>query len=478
MRLKHLFVFLLMLGIALIPWIIGSLCKRNYFHYVARFNQNSGIHLEIISYEQGWLQSQATLRVVIQHTLATDLHKFNAPLMALIKPVTLIIHENIQHGPIVYNRIARRFSIGYANIQSDLTLPADFALNFATRVDSEGPIRIDTIARFSNRWQTHLAIPKLNMMILPQASGSIDGIIGTIDLKLKNHIKTIVLNFQFGATTINQPQSSFANKITLNPSDYRYNATLQNGLLTGSTLLRLNQLSVSRLNQNSFSADRFILSNIFSFDDRILYNTSASIYIGNLNAVNSVVPATTTLKINIKANNFDANGLNAYIQKLSTISPNLFTALNTSVLADLIMHAVNVNSTIMGDLNANTALGKVSANTKMTWSTPSKSTFMDLVHQALIQIDIRAAMPFVMHVLDLYGKEIDDSTDASAKALLLKNKKNDTLLPIAPTTRSRSEAILKAMLGVGYLHQDKDDLLTTLTIQDGVWRMNGWIVSQ
>ncbi len=477
MRLKHLLMFALMLLIALIPWIIGSLCKRNYFHYVERFNQNSGIHIQILSYEQGWLHSQATIRVDIEHVLVSDLHKLNAPLMALIRPVSLTIHESIQHGPIVYNRIAQRFSIGYANIQSDLTLPADFALNFVTRLSSQGPIKIDTISRFNNRWQTHLAIPRLDMVIAPNAQATIDGILGTIDLQLKRNAKLIHLQFQLGAATIDHLQSSFANKISTNPFDYRYNATLQNGLLTGSTLIHLNQVAVWRPDNSIYTADRLILRNIFSIDDRILYNTSASIYIAKLNAVNSVVPLTSKIKINIKANNFDANGLNAYIEKLSNISPDLTTELNAMVLADIIMHAINSNSNVVADLTASTDLGKVSANAKMKWLAPIKLTFMDIVHLALIQIDIRAEKPFVMHVLDVYGKEIDDSTDASARALLLKNKKNGGLLPVNPTPRSRSEAILKAMLGVGYLQQDNNDLLTTLTIQDGVWRMNGWIVS-
>ena len=66
MRKLLLFLFLLLLCCATVPFLIGYQLKENFYHLVRAFpSDNPGLQILDVKYERGWLTSKAHAKISI-----------------------------------------------------------------------------------------------------------------------------------------------------------------------------------------------------------------------------------------------------------------------------------------------------------------------------------------------------------------------------------------------------------------------------
>lgn len=57
----------------LIPWTVGFIFKQRYYHFVDLLNKESGVKIEILQYHEGWLNSHAKVRISLLTSALTNL---------------------------------------------------------------------------------------------------------------------------------------------------------------------------------------------------------------------------------------------------------------------------------------------------------------------------------------------------------------------------------------------------------------------
>ena len=91
---------LLIMGLMITPVITGRQIRNDYYHFVEIINNqippNSGVQLQIDSYQTGWLSSSAVISLKSAETSG------------------VYIKSSIHHGPVIAT--ADRFILAYAYI--------------------------------------------------------------------------------------------------------------------------------------------------------------------------------------------------------------------------------------------------------------------------------------------------------------------------------------------------------------------------
>ncbi|MCG6871160.1 MAG: YdgA family protein [Gammaproteobacteria bacterium] len=124
-RLALLFLLLLLVAAAAAPYWIGVRAEAEYRTYIERLNSEALIDARVLSFERGWLESQA--RVALRRSGS---------------PGELQLHDTLRHGPVAVDRWLAGdpdYSVYLARVESRATLgPTGAQLTANTQISLSG----------------------------------------------------------------------------------------------------------------------------------------------------------------------------------------------------------------------------------------------------------------------------------------------------------------------------------------------------
>src|SRR5947207_6212277 len=101
-----------------LPFIMGFIAQNRITKFVDHLSVTPNIKYELKNYHRGWFESNADLVVMTTAALGV---KSN--------PVSLIIHEKIKHGPVIFDQ--NKIRIGLALAKSEFELSSDMRAQLA-----------------------------------------------------------------------------------------------------------------------------------------------------------------------------------------------------------------------------------------------------------------------------------------------------------------------------------------------------------
>lgn len=404
---KRRFLFLLccllfiIMVVGLTPYIDGIFFKKKYYHFVDVLNKESQIHVTVLDYRQGWLNSRAKIRI----TINKNLFEFYQPTSTATSPlISFIIEENIIHGPIVYDRIKKKLKLGYANIESNLFL-AD-ALQQILPGMFRGPniMYADMLSEFDGDWSGHIQIQPLALMLKNIGNITWGGVNSDFKIVIRNeHIKHVKNELSFGLFVIDVISSTIR-KLIIYPIQYSYDVSRQEtGLWSGNSKINALGFMITRSNGPTIAGNSFSLQSTFSMDENTFYNTNLHLIFNDLKIPDYFISDISQLRLAVIANNFSTRGLNEY---LNNFTPATLSTFDLNKIETLLAHTVTTTSDIHGSIHLSSSSGNMTTVFKTNWqpNIPAPDTFSKIATGTYTEANVTASMPFIIRILNMFMK--------------------------------------------------------------------------
>lgn len=190
-----LVILLLIFG----PFAAGIYFKKNYQNILSFYNSQKNIHVDVIDYQRGWMNSDVTLAVQIDTTeLRGLLNLINIPVSELPSTYKLIVKQHVQHGPIIYshfNNLSTLFAL--AAIKSEIRLPPEISSLLALIGMPDLILKSDEdLVTLTGKFCNHFAISKIHIHDpINQVNANLNDLISDLCIspKQKNIIGDLVL---------------------------------------------------------------------------------------------------------------------------------------------------------------------------------------------------------------------------------------------------------------------------------------------
>jgi len=116
-------VIFLIIVLVLGPFTAGILIQKKYRDLISFYNFQENIHINIVSYQRGWLSSDVVLTLTVNPKY---LENFFQDADDSTIPYKIIIKQHIQHGPILYRHVENLPDIlGLAVLQNKIIIPPE-----------------------------------------------------------------------------------------------------------------------------------------------------------------------------------------------------------------------------------------------------------------------------------------------------------------------------------------------------------------
>ncbi len=539
-RIPHAIVMTVLCILLIMPWLTGMVFKHKYYHLIDIINQDQRLKIDILEYQEGWLESTAKIRITL-----TGNEFGNLPQIKFAHPVTFDLDETMFHGPIIYDTSHRILEVGYAKILTTMHLSEATENEVLGKLQSLGIMQIDVLSELDGDWRGHIIIPVLSLNIQNIGALSWAGLNGHFKLTLSDdHIKHINVDMKIGTFTMKgDDQNPAVRHVAIEPSEYEYNSTHENvGLWSGNSNLHSNGLYLVTQDGSYFSASNFNFNTKFGVSGGTFYNTNVAINIGNINATNNIIPMISDLHILVSADNFSAEDVLSYVNYFNSkmSQAQAIKIVNKSTIESLLVHTIRTTSELYSEISMKTTLGPITINSKSAWkeNAPAPVTFDDVTMNSTTVMNVNASSTLVEQFLQFLTKKMHKPGQSSANdlnndsfnqqlALYLKQGKitvndfvaivnlekekpsvtdfNEKLAQLNLPTDINSQLInlygtylntlppdggnlkkppqtpqqlIHDLLRIGYIQKDKDgNYFTTLTIEGGQIKINGSVIN-
>ncbi len=156
-------LFILVFG----PLAAGFGFQASYRNLLAFYNSQKNIQVTIVNYQRGWMSSDITLSVEVDNNqLQNLLEMFNITLNNPNKHYQFLVHQHVQHGPIIYFPLENASGIfGLAAIQSKLIMQPDTTSIFLLLGMSHATVKsAEDFVTFAGSFFNHLEISGLKLV--------------------------------------------------------------------------------------------------------------------------------------------------------------------------------------------------------------------------------------------------------------------------------------------------------------------------
>lgn len=398
-----LLIFLLIILTAT-PLVVGILFKKNFFHVISIINADKRLKLEVLSYHEGWFTSKATIRLTLLNKDQTPATQLNIPELKLVIPVSFILEENINHGPIIYSQKLETFAFGYAYLYNNLYIEEGKKYLFD----------VDVLAKFNNLWQGKYDTALLEFALPTFDKITIAGLEGRFSFQLdKNKLRHVQNNIQTGAIVAQGNNQGAIKTLSIEPVKIMYNLVHElKGLWSGRASLLTSRIILIMQNQASFIINNVLINNTFSFNEFIVYSTHFAIHANYITSPNYSLPAFSQLQILISGSTIRTKGLDDYIHAMKSKSPAEIKNIDLKKIEDLLAQTVDPMSKLTINVSANTSLGFFSLHSQSGWriNVPLPQTLDAVYNNSFTNIKLKLSRGLVIHLLSIYGDEIMANT--------------------------------------------------------------------
>jgi hypothetical protein len=540
MRIKSflslVFVLLVLVGIAIVPWIDGMMVKRHYENFISAFalQADKRVKIKIVEYHQGWLTSQAKISVT------TSIDNIGLPpapnqqaASAYFIP-TIILDQTITHGPLVRNPVTDQYSLGLASIESNVRLPATIEALFLGNQagTSNGVVTLRALMTFGGDYLTQVRIPVFNISIPGVGQFVWQGLNGSINYYTKgNEIAKIKTDIVVGAIESRSEMGSLVSKEATIKSDMGSDVS---GLWDGFSALSIPEFTVVTPN-GVFSIKNVNLTNTFNIVAKGFYSAKLQLAIGQLSMPMFSIDQSS---MNLSSENINADALAKILTELSNYHSGEMTQQQVIHYINLVPSLITPTSLGQNNVLINTSNGKLTMSGQVSWSAAVK-TIDDMVKNLHAKEDIRISVALVNQIIDMtmqgeavveqnlnapteqnllkqitflgdsnrldlsvgiqlkdlvqahvdavvFAKSVDQfvklkqldpsvAEQLKSQYVLVKNNAGQAPAPIQPklSPADAAKQQIAELIKKGYIQQDKDDYITTLTLEQGKLKANG-----
>lgn len=384
------FVFLLVVVLALTPWITGFYFKREFFNLVNIANQNNRIKISVVNYEHGWLSS--TTKIHIAENLKQQ-------------PIELSFDEHITHGPVIYDQAKHTFVIAMAMIETNLHLPAAIEAKLFNNTAASSAVHLNTLVTFDGQWKNQIATPPISLK-MPDQSLSWEGLTGNYDVFIhQNRVNSIHSQISVGAISANKSSPTNMD-LNISPFSLSYDGIRHTlGVWIGAFKFSMMNFKFNNGNGNQIQINDLIINTKNSLSADKLYDVTQQLSIHKLEMPMSPITLISPIIISLGASHFNIDGviaLSQFVNKMqSTDSSNAdFKAQFISLVGKIITPTTSLQS----DVSLSTPLGNLIINGHASNFTVGANTIEDITKNTQATMKIRVAMPLAYKLAELYFK--------------------------------------------------------------------------
>lgn len=438
MRALLFVIVLLAIALGLSPLLTGVMFKKVYMQQVAYYQQQlakSNVKLEVVDYKSGWFHSTARLRL-------TDLNKSDST--TLIPQVTSEVDSYIDHGPLVRNPKTGSLTLGYADVNTNVHLPA-FIEGFL-RDKTKGALQIKSLVKFNGKtWLNHYEIPA----VVLGNNFKWDGLKGDATVYYsENEPMDIDATFTIGATSLNPPATmAKIPQASTQPITISVQAAQQPlNLWNGTSSLMTDGAKINWQNGNAISIGRLEIDGKYGLnDEKTLYNynvdsTLASLVLPSALPINNI----SNLKHSFYLNGLDANGLSNFQKQYKQLSHegNDLNQNERKELLDALLKVLSPSTTLDWSIVTDTNLGSATGNAKVSFTNGVPQTPEELQTKLNISINASAALNLVDTLVGLAPPPKDTTKPTLRQQIdlwvqqgyIIKNDKNYSIVFIKQGT--------------------------------------------
>lgn len=464
-----LLITILIMIVGSVPWIDGVIFKKNYLHVINIINQDNRVKIDVLEYTQGWLKSTAKVRVTLVNNGLSMPYQANSQRVNILSPITFLVEQNISHGPLTYDPLRQKLSVGYANIYSFMRLPEELSTTVLGNLKSEGVIEMSTLAQFNGDWVGEIRMPKLITTLPNYFNIVLDGLRGDYKFVIiRDHFRNISANIQFGAMQIDvRMPNLYFKQLKVAPITY-VNDTMRTktGLWSGSANLTIPGITITKSDDSLVTIGEVGLSTTYGVGSNTFYSTSLILNLYKLKLNHPVLPNMDLLHLKLSANNFNAEGLNDYINSFKSSTSVALKNTDIGMVENLLARAVMKNSEIVGSAVAKTDEGDIRLNSRTTWDDVSVvATLSDVITNSNTRIRVKASEAITKKIVQEYKNYFPTKPPAEQPTELASAE------PSAPP--QTPESMVQGLTKIGYIVKEKNVYSTIFTINNNELKING-----
>lgn len=493
-KLSILIVILILMGlVGATPYVAGYQFKKNFLEVMESFSQNKNLKWEVVEYKQGWLSSDAQIRITVPMKTGSRLAAGSDDKdSALIET----IDSHILHGPLIKDPNTNQYGLAMAGIQSKISLH----IPGASLDSNHSPLaQVNTLVDFKNHWHNELLQTPLTLSFPELGKFSFQGSTGKIDFDyndgLLDHLN--IATESKGLVFI--PQTTVAiQEIDLDSLSYTSQASQEApGQWIGDSKLVLPKLSIKKADNSIIAVQNIELTHSAKNPEPRLFGFKVRLAIKNIQTANEILPSLGPLQLDFAVNNLNAEGL----QKLSAflrephnkpLSPE-----DRETYLKLVLSTITPSSSFTETLSTSTALGDLKNDANISWKGDQSTalTQESLMTGVKAILNIHAASTLVDKLIAARDEETAQKTatspDTSGTSTPAQNPKDS---PKPATTNISASAAVNAVstppapennapptfrqtfdgwIQQGYISKEGDTYVVSLVFEKGATTVNG-----
>lgn len=436
-------------------WYVGSLFKDNFFNLVNIVNRDHRVKIDVLAYHQYWLKSNATIRIT-----AVGLNSNNQT------PVSIIVESHIAHGPIVFDKLHRHLTLACASIKSSIHLEEQATPESLSKTNLE--VRLNTLATFNNEWLNQIQIPALAWSMQNGDKLTWEGLKGFFNLTVnRNAISAVKIKLNIGSLFVQLEND----QINLQSANYENNIKRQaNGLWEGSSRIITPHLFIKIANGASVAVDDLNASNQFGMNANKNYDLSFHLA-ANMVQVSTMtfMPVVSPVNVSFTLTDLNAKSVNEFSNFAKAMRSKQFSNADKQAFLVLLPHLITPSSTVNENMMIGTSLGVVQADIKLYWPATMQLpvVFSEVVRDANVKANFKIAIPLFVKLLNTY---LENRYTKSTPATFI--------VPSPQLITEMSNQLIDSWLKKGYILQQGNDYVTTMTDEEGVVKLNDHVLSQ
>ncbi len=395
-----LLAVLILVFIAMIPWLDGYLVKTCYLAFIEKQNvTNPNFKINVIDYSMGWIGSSVVLHIEPVNTKqTTDKNTLSA--------FVTTIEQEISHGPYLYDDFNKRWTFALAEIKSDVIFPSYFS-SVMIKQSEYSDLHAETLVGFLGSSTSHVAMPIFNFKPMPGMPKMIwNGMNGEITLAVDdNLIQKIKANFTIRAVKI-EGAIGLATSDATATYDLSYQPV---GLWNGEYHITIPNILISDATGPRATFKDIHIDKKFGTNNKNLYGINARLSLGN-----SLI---SDLFVNSLLVNFSIDNLTVKsILNLLHTPPKNTAEFNLSIPT-----LISATTVLNGNIALNTSLGNLRVTGQAFWpkEIPLPNTVNTIETHYNAKLDARVPVVLINKLIELlYGARSQGSTSISAAQII------------------------------------------------------------
>ncbi len=490
-KLKYLiFLVVIVCAVVMAPLINGYFFKNSYLSLMTALNDDNPIKITVTDYQRGWFSSEVKLELIIQsaETMKLNADQVNKVTEAFKK---VIITQHIAHGPCVNDSVDNAWKFTRALIDTTVHVPRlveDVLLGDSA---PKGVMQVHTSVSYDNLYRSHIRVPTMAVDKTEKGKGSWAGINGILDIKIvNNYITLLKSDFTLGAVNFQVGTESFLLQPIALQSEIHCDspATLcsSNGKMAMPGL-------VSNMRDSHFQLSDLTFISISGMNSKNAFNSAFTIGLTKFEMPNFTMGP---VNINISVRDLSVESLAKLKERANEARQDIrqggdATAEGLLFLAQAnleLPHLITPDTVFSQDVSIKTSYGDFKLQGQFSWPTnmplPRKATDFQ---KANMHVNLRASTSLVdmwLKMLDAKAADKKIVSEPITPALtqfpnmLDAAKAKQIAHSIAPNPAINNENRMKfdETIKNGFVIQDKDDYVTSITYENNVLKVNGIVV--